>query len=56
VNQLTYFQKIAISRINYYLFDEDQDKLGEGQFGRLDRASDTGRKKKYLLKFVQLRK
>jgi hypothetical protein len=54
VNQPTYFQKMASTRINNYLFDEHQDKLGEGQHGRVYRVRDTRMQgKTYVLKPLQ---
>ncbi len=54
VNQITYFQKIASRRINNYLFDEHQDKLGEGQYGRVYRVRDTHMHgKTYVFKLLQ---
>ncbi len=45
---------MATSRISYYLFDEHQDKMTEGQFGRVYCASDTPMQgKMYALKLVQ---
>jgi hypothetical protein len=53
VNQLTYFQKMASTRINNYLIDEHQDKLGEGQYGRVYRVRDTRMQgKTYALKLL----
>ncbi len=54
VNQLTYFQKMASTRINNYFFDEHQDKLGEGQYGRVYRVRDVRMHgKTYALKLLQ---
>ncbi len=53
-NQLTYFEKMVITRINNYLFDEHQDELAEGQYGRVYRVRDTRMQgKTYALKLLQ---
>ncbi len=45
---------MATSRINNYFFDEHQDNLGEGQYGRVYRVRDTRMLgKTYALKLVQ---
>jgi hypothetical protein len=45
---------MATTRINNYLFDEHQDKLEEGQYGRVYHVRDTCMKgKTYALKLVQ---
>jgi len=44
---------MASSRINNYLFDEHQDKLGEGQYGKVYRARDISMQgKTYALKLL----
>ncbi len=54
VNQLTYFQKMASTLINNYFFDEHQDKLREGHYGRVYRVPDTLMQgKTYALKLLQ---